>query len=306
MKNIYVVFIVMFVCFSCIEENEVKVDNLVVNSFFSPDAEFVVQTSNSVSVFDTATYSPIKDLKGKIFEDDILLGELKFRAKYAIPGFAGEIPQGYSLENIKFTQGKKYRLEFDYKGQKVRAEDVIPKAVPFEISKTEILKPNEQVSESGFECTIDFNDPKDEENFYLICYNSIDFVDENDKLGWAQSTGWMKSEDPSIEYSYYHPGVISAGQRFIFSDKYFDGKKYSMKVVFNTGISDQPNNIGLTVYFISISKKYYQYVVSYLKQEKNNDDFYSEPTQVFNNIENGLGIFAGFSVQKKEFDFRKK
>ncbi|MCT4616273.1 MAG: DUF4249 domain-containing protein [Marinifilaceae bacterium] len=299
----YIKLIGFLFLFSCVETEEPKIDNLVINSFFSPSTDFTVQSSNSVSMFDTVTYKQVKAIKPKLYEDDKLLGELSIKSAYSKPGFASEIPESYSLAGFTPKQGRKYKLELDYNGKKITAEDVIPEAVDFEISNMRYTQLTGEYNDDGLELSLDFEDKKDEDNFYIIAFNSVEYTDKDDKQGWAQALGWMQTDDPSIEYSYYQVGNLSTGQRYIFSDKYFDGEKYTMKIRYSNAVK-AGENFGLTIYLMSISKNYYKFIVSYLRQKQNNEDYYAEPTQVFNNIENGFGVFAGFSMSKKHIDFR--
>jgi len=62
---------------------------------------------------------------------------------------------------------------------------------------------------------------------------------------------------------------------------------------FNDNIEDR------SVYYIrfyTVSKEFYQYYISLSKHLNAQDEFFMEPVQVYSNIKNGFGIFAGYSI----------
>jgi hypothetical protein len=52
------------------------------------------------------------------------------------------------------------------------------------------------------------------------------------------------------------------------------------------------------VVLLSVSESYFRYLKATEFQENNEDNPFATPVQVYNNIENGLGIFAGYSISK--------
>ena len=61
------------------------------------------------------------------------------------------------------------------------------------------------------------------------------------------------------------------------------------------------NQYDLKVRFLTLSRDFFEFATSYQKQKLNNNNPFAEPTQVYSNIENGLGIFAGFAVTEVVF-----
>lgn len=303
MKKIYIVAILFTVVFfSCEEETNIQYNQYVVNSFFSESVPFLIQTTNTVSVFDTATYFSIKDMQGELYEDGELVGNLVFQDSYEREGIPSEVPEGFTIDGFTPQSGKEYRFELRHGEITITGFDIIPDAVDFTITDTNTVLDDYDLMTNGIECLINFNDPPNEDNYYLLGYNVTDFSDENDDIGWTQAYGWVKSDDPAIENSYYQQGLLYTGYRFIFSDQYFNGKEYTIPVSFFVGHnSGQRKN--LNIYLISISEQYYKYVTSAINQQENNDDYYAEPTQVYNNISNGFGIFAGFSTSTYVMEF---
>jgi len=307
MRIIYFLFAILFIAVlnSCVDETEIETDNYVINSMFSSETPFVIQTSTTVSVFDTATYRSIKDMEGKLFEDDQLLGELSFQEEKDQEGVPAIIPEGYTLPGFVPQAGKQYKLELKHHDQIITASDVMPAKVDFSITGTSEVVDDYSTDVNGIQCNISFKDVKEVNNYYIITYNVTEYLDPNDDIGWTQTTGWMRSDDPSIEYDYYHQSTLNTGYRFIFSDKYFNGKDYTLPVSFFVG-HDSGRAMSLNVYLMNVSEQYYKYVTSSIQQNKNNDDYYAEPTQVYNNINNGYGVFAAYSLSKHSLDFGRE
>jgi hypothetical protein len=55
------------------------------------------------------------------------------------------------------------------------------------------------------------------------------------------------------------------------------------------------------VRFLTLSKDFFEFVTSYQKQKNNSNNAFAEPTQVYSNVENGLGIFAGYAITEVVF-----
>ncbi len=308
-RKIYIaaILIITALFISCEENENIDIEHYVVNSFFSEDTPFVIQTTKTVSVFDTATYYSVSDMKGKLYEDGELVGDLVFQDTHEQirPDLPGQIPEGYTIDGFSPKPGKEYRFELKHNDFEIAGKDIIPNKIDFEITDTNSVLDDYDLATYGLECDMTFNDPANEENYYIITYNVTEFQGEDDDVGWTQAPGWMRSDDPAVEYDYYHQGLLYTGYRFVFSDKYFNGKEYTLPVSFFVGHrSGRRKN--LNIYMLSISEQYYKYVTSAIKQQENNDDYYAEPTQVYNNIENGFGIFAGCSTSKYVMEFGTK
>ena len=52
----------------------------------------------------------------------------------------------------------------------------------------------------------------------------------------------------------------------------------------------------LVAELMHVSKEFYNYYTTLSNQRNSQFDIYSEPTQLYTNIENGLGVFAGASM----------
>jgi hypothetical protein len=85
--------------------------------------------------------------------------------------------------------------------------------------------------------------------------------------------------DPSVQEG-FNGGAL-------FSDQFFDGQAYKFQAqVYSTG------NAPIFIRIKNVTEDYYKWSRSYLDKLDSEGNFLVEPVSVFNNLENGLGIFT--------------
>ena len=144
--------------------------------------------------------------------------------------------------------------------------------------------------------TIKLIDPAAEDNYYELYLFSIDtfYWDSLDSSKYDLTTHmeYLYSEDPSVDGSNNNLGSI------LFTDHLFNGESHEMTF-----------DIYIYTYSYLSSKKFYAILRTHSKDSylyekssslymSSSDDFFSEPVQVYNNIENGYGIFGGYVTSK--------
>ncbi len=126
----------------------------------------------------------------------------------------------------------------------------------------------------------------------------FDIVDPAGEENFYQVRAWLKGEDgrqyyldldtddPLFQPSYGYYALL-------LQDKTFDGDSYTVQLKFNDYVNDPAENVRIFVEVRSVSKDYYLYARTLEKAEEAEDiGFFVEPVQVYDNIENGYGIFA--------------
>ncbi len=289
MRKTILFFLMIFFILSACEKTEDIVDfpiknpELVVNAMFSPDNIFKFQVSHSLSVLDNAELENLSDATIYLYEDGIIIDT---------------ITQQYMDESYYSTKtpilGRKYAIKVYHQGYHyVESEDFIPTPVSIN-SLSYIIKDsstfydeytNEHIGYCIFSLSVDFDDPT-ENNYYLFSgyYNSVDnYYGDTiiNNIYFKEKEG----ENAFVE-TYSSEGII-------FSDKYFNGKSFS----FSVEIEDNDFDSGKTYIFVlnTLSRNAYLYKKSLAMYENAHNIFFSEPVQVYNNISNGYGIFAGYS-----------
>lgn len=154
-------------------------------------------------------------------------------------------------------------------------------------------------------CRLTFNDPIEEANYYEFTAISTFYNDQNEIKSSFQrvniANGTLINTNTKISQS--TKGIL-------FSDSLFNGTMVSID--FNGFIFIRNSNDGyvlvndtfqITGIIRNVSKEYYNYKKSVARIRLNNSsDLFSGPAvpvQLYSNIENGLGIFAGYSSSHK-------
>ena len=221
------------------------------------------------------------------------------------------IPRNYSAQ-IRPSAGQTYTLQIEKEGfDPVEATTTIP--YPVEIKSiaydTISLPPtgssarNTQISE----IRLTFDDPAGEYNYYELEVEGQKAKVECDSVGSCDFSPtnssrvymWMNSSDPAIVNSNY--GLQSGGSRVYgeilpFNDELFDGQTYTLRFDPNAYFYGDSLRRTLTIRLKSVTEEQYEYTYAKWLQRTARENRYAEPVPVPNNIKNGYGLFAGYSV----------
>ncbi len=265
-----------------------KERKLVINSILNPDSIVSVHVSKSMHILDKKNMAAIDDAGVKLYEDGVFVNIIP-------PKFNGF----YELDDFKPSPGKTYRIEVSAGAHDpVKAEDVIPWSVDIKSIDTNRVKG--EYNQGYLRCFMKFNDPAGVSNYYMVRGRALmhfqDWDPQTDSIiqNYYMDDLWISSQDPVIEEE---GGLAFAG--LIFSDNYFEGKTYNFSFsfpVYHLYGAKPDDNFEVYLYLYSLSADYYRYLKSYELQAYAREDPFAEPVTVYNNIENGFGIFAGFSV----------
>ncbi len=291
MKQINILIIIVIFFSSCEKIIQIDIEDkgrkMVVNSLFASDSLLKVQLFESKYIMDGSyEYPVLEDHSITLFENQTEI-ETVGSNEYGEYQFISKLMEEktYSIAIHSPIYGN------------IRAKSYIP--AKSEIDKIEYTakfsgEPGyEYVDNVNFKVT--FTDEKNVENYYMI---KIFYYAENyeyDPDTWEIiSTTYSKyylpltSEDPSIYSTYFISGLV-------FSDELFDGQQHTVSCepdYFNYNVNRPYYNVEL----ITLSKDLYNYYRSYAQYGETKDNPFAEPVKVYNNIENGYGIFGGYSV----------
>lgn len=298
MKTKQLLLFAVLLIFSVIAcETTEKIDNfplrpskLVVNCFFAPDSTWEFQVSKSLSVLDNADIKFIKNATIKIFKDSELIETITEQDK----------DKWYRTENNLPEIGEKYSVEVsspDF-GKKLLAEDYVPQAIPVSDVSVVITDSSfyEGINYSGGNVEgnfdIKFSDPANIENYYQLSIFYYDTVSIN-------------YDDPSEYYISKRVLSISSDAAAVINDRdynnillltdvFFDGQNYQLKVNFEDWNARREKLYYIELVSLNRSGYLYRRTIDDYNQSQN--DPFAEPVQVFCNIENGYGIFSGYST----------
>lgn len=185
----------------------------------------------------------------------------------------------------------KYSLQIDIPGYNtIIANNEIPSTIMINsssFSDSTKLVGDEFYGTAG----VSFKDDPNTENYYELILFQKGPKGENIAL-------CLSTENVSVENNI---GKSIVGDNdtcldyVVLSDRLFNGKLFSISI----DLKPQFPQGAIYVQMKSCSKELFQYLLTYSKQKSSRENPFVEPTQVFSNINNGLGIFAGYSADTR-------
>ena len=287
----WILIICLVFSIGCSKDVEIDLENtkaLVLNSVFKPNEPFAFRISITASLFNN--YDSLNEnLHFSLFEEDKLVID--------------SILQSSILETYLMPiPGKKYTVEVKSDNfPSIKATDSIPNLVPIDTAYMIFPAGVDEFGGYKAEACISFTDPAKETNYYELLISTFP----------GEINSWQ------IEYETNDPVLLSEGDQdyhpttFFFSDELFNGKQYTIKI--KGGIAYQiqkdiikPNPLYATLR--SVSRTYYKYRKYYTRHAFNQQFqnefldliFKGEPQNMYTNVENGYGIFAGYCETTRE------
>ena len=267
---------------------------VVVNSLFSPDSVWQVKVTYSKNILDIAPGSNFLSIRNAVvtIHDpgnlviETLIGSPDKSNLYSYKGKTKPMP------------GQSYSVQVSIKDEPVlQAANKVPTHVPMHsvaVDSSRFISDGEPI-----EIKISFNDPGNERNFYTVkiiedaFYLTGKMV--NNVIKW--DTLWYTQE---VYFEVVNQSLTSdeTGLEKLINDSHFNGKEYTFHLKMHSrnlyGPKFVPRNRRLIL--LSITEEYYRYFSTKILQESKSYDPFAQPVQVFTNVENGLGIFAGYSA----------
>ena len=254
---------------------EVKEPKLVANSWFTQDSTWKVHLSRSLSVIDNGDLNSVENGTVRILDGNGALIETLTATEY---GFY----EGTQMP----TAGASYRVEASASGYtSVTGSDFLPQ--PVAITNIDTLRQGNGL-EGDMEIKITIQDPPGE-NFYLLRLRSYEDWGGNGN-GMYVYPDYM-TNDPAFESvgdeNYYRWGPIR--------DALFDGQTYTFTITVDSYLFDPVSHDELQVVLYSTSEAGYNYRRSYELYKQADGNPFAQPVQVYSNVDEGFGCFAGYS-----------
>ena len=251
---------------------------LVANSFFQPDSTWRAHISRSTPILVDGAFPVIENATVEILEGPQVISRLAY------------IGNGnYFSSTGKPIPGRTYQLRVSAPDfQTISASDIIPRQIP--INSVAILDSSVDQDPNLMEISIDFNDPPNEKNYYHLSF----LIETNSGQRYAT---YFFTNDPLLAETNSDIDISSepefSGSQAVFDDALIAGERYTLNInVYNFIPAPDLKKISMTL--SAVSKSFFDYFKTSELQEQTEDNPFAEPTLVFNNIENGLGIFAGY------------
>ena len=281
-KNLIYIVLFLIISVSCEKIIDINIPEkdkkIVINSIISTDSLIKVNVSKSLNILDNQNAIFLNDATVKLYEDNVFIEQLT------------NITNGnYKSQTFYPQVGKNYKIEVSSNGLKtITAENKIPNKVT--INKIDTITKNVE-GYNTFEFTINFTDPVNEENYYFLEAKSfvpLGYDNYGNIIDYDIQNLYIFSDDKIVDSEIDYNGGI------IFNDKLINGQTYPLKINIDKYNFYNDTNM-VYIYLNSVSKDFYLYVKSYSMNVNNRNDPFAEPVQVYENINNGYGIFAGYS-----------
>ncbi len=302
-KNISAIaslFFVSLTFFACEKNVNVNVSSkyttplLVLNSVLRPDTAATVQVSKSTSALDGSTPTIVVDATVDLWEDG------KFKMNCANNG------NGFYIANYKPLVGHSYTIKAHENGMTdVDATTTIPTLTP--ISVVSIDTTTEDIM-------LQINDPI-AANYYSFSLNAYDSFGYVLPITLYTDNAMLlnNAKTPAFSFSRHGNRKLHPIPNYV-GDDLFNGQNNTYDLSFNTinaghgghgGFQPPPTSLPSGTYVLkvtNVSAEIYKYFDTV--DGANSVNPFAEPTQIYTNVNNGLGIvgslnYQSFTVLKK-------
>lgn len=296
MKKIYFIICISFLYISCEKvipfDGDVTIPKLVINSIFVSDSTFKVHVSSSRSVIDTSPFQNIEDAIVTIKDNNGTIIET-----------LNHLDNGFYAGQTYPSQNQIYTLDVNHPNyNNISASDSLPS--PITINNVDTSTIIDPINGDRLQITMNFDDPENSQNYYLIETYSV-----NEYLVIKNSDTTDYELDTTKQYMVLTDEVFQNGGRIwreqgLFNDLLFNGQNKSLEIEI-PNYNETGNEIGyqwsyktlsLRLYLHNISKSYYYYRTSLELYQSASGNPFAQPVQVYSNIENGFGVFAGSQI----------
>ena len=293
MKNLLPIFLILsaLTLSNCTKEIEFDAQDIapriVVNSLFTNDSIWSAHISRSVGVLETTSYTTIDNASVNIFDDNAnLVTTLTHQGDGLYTSPTGVSPQ----------PNQSYTLEASASGyESVNATNSIPSAVP--IYQLDTVTSTNSDGETILEATITFQDPPNISNYYMLeVFVTGMYYDE-----WEQDSIEIREplqiscDDINVETvnRFNFGGFENTYLYLMLKDQNFDGENYSLTFsVINYAELKEMDLFG-EIRLVNTSEEYFNYLKSFNMYQRTINNPFATPVQVYSNVNNGMGIFAG-------------
>lgn len=286
--TIYLLLFLMAVFSSC--ETVIEIDipdqetKLTFNGFIGEgDTLNIFRLTKSKSVVEgsTTSFEPVMDGEIILYENEMAVETLHHEIIYQ----TGDYPSRFS-----YHSGNTYKISAAGAGlAPVTATTVCPGAVPPVITAFNPEAYTDDYGNKLGELKFIINDPELSENYYELQLTTV-------QSGMQNGLIYFNATDPAlnIQQPFNIGGGFSGVAHTLFDDKLFNGESRSFTLV----IASYMMNIedGIVVKLSSTDRSFFLYTQSLMLQQQAEGNPFAEPAPVFNNIENGYGIWGAMVI----------
>lgn len=269
---------------------------IVVNSLFTNDSLWAANISRSVGVLETTSYTSINDADVSIFDGNgVQVTTLTNQGDGLYTSPTGATPVADEL----------YTIEVSAPGYTpVSATNRIPTAV--QINSIDTVSSTNSDGQTILETTINFQDPPANANYYMV-----EVLVKGTWISWEEDTIEFREpleiscDDINVETvnRFSFDGFDNTYLYLMLKDENFDGEDYALTFsVINYAELKDLELFG-EIRLVNTSEAYFNYLKSFNMYQRASGNPFATPVQVYSNVENGMGIFAGGTLTYWDVEF---
>lgn len=283
-------FLSVLIFSSCVKEIEFKSNEIepkiVVNSLFTPDSMWRIHVSQSKSISSTSNMTFLSNASVKLFDQS---QQLIATLQHAGQGY-------YTASGVTPGENQAYSIEVSAPGYtSVTATNHTTSSIP--LIHVDTATSTDSEGNQQMEVTVQFSDPAGISNYYLLelIGKYKQFNAETGDSVFVEEPLMLHCLDPNVEQTNTLDFQEKTGlfNYLMIHDDFFDGSQYGLKFRLNDWPSLKHFDLQCELRFIHASEAYYLYRKSYAAYLKVVGNPFAQPVQVYSNINNGIGIFAG-------------
>ena len=296
MKKLFFLLSVSLIYISCEKvipfEGDVNTPKLVINSVFESDSTFKVHVSSSRSVIDTSSFEniddavvTIKDVNGNVIE------------------VLNHVVNGFYKGQVLPEESTTYILEVNHPNYaNITASDSLPSPIIINsVDTSTILDP---INGNRLRISMNFDDPENNQNYYLLETYSVNeylIVENLDTIEYELDT---TKQFMVLTDEVFQNGGSPWRDQGLFNDLLFNGQNKTLEIEIpnenwsgsEDGYDWSYKTLTLRLYLHNITISYYYYRTSLELFQNASGNPFAQPVQVYSNIENGFGVFAGSQI----------
>ncbi|MCD6555944.1 MAG: DUF4249 family protein, partial [Bacteroidales bacterium] len=123
--------------------------------------------------------------------------------------------------------------------------------------------------------------------------------------GYEEYSYYFDTTDPVLNKN-NNEFIIDGINGRVFSDELFNGNAYTLKFIadfynyksdeYVKEINDEQYPVIIVLKLLKVTEAVYNYIFSFNLNEQTRFDPFAQPVQVYSNVENGLGLFSGYTM----------
>ncbi len=310
MKKIILLSVVFTILMTACEKMKKEIDinisdaekHIVINGIINPDSLITVRISQSQNILDNSDIKYLTTAGVKLYENDVFVEDLH------------HTDMGFYKSTIKPGVGKKYKVSVDYGEMKTAIATTTLK----EANKILKVDTSMQVGYEGyydeetgeyiedghaynydinFKVKIKDNGETEDYYFLALAVKQPEYTLDSPPvfIGYKEYPEVFNTNDVVFK-DYNQEYTLDGIYGMVFSDEKFNGAHYNLS--FNSSIYDEGRDKKpiIVIKLLTVPKDIYQFILTRNQNEQTTGDPFSQPVQIYTNIENGLGIFSYYTM----------